>query len=912
MSLQLWYPFTQNIKNQGLFKGQIPSDQSSRLTSVVGGKIGNNYYKTGTQGVNPGSFNINIANTSSLSIAGWYKFNQSEIGTRVMAQSHDATYTTSNGGLLSYNAYVGFGLIWISNNIYTDNEFTALNIRAFIRTTTTAYKATNVYVPPFDKWVHLCEVFDRDKHTVKLYANGELVHTLTEIPAFSDMPSQNLTINHAGIAGGNGRSLNIPFAMNDIRAYDHALSDLEVKELAKGLAYHLSFDTSGIPINNKNLIINGFGDLGNDGWSIAPDTSNVPATPEGVVGSFVSSSHSNYVPLVYDHTYTISATIKAKGSGTAAVYPSLRCYDIDKKEIVRRMVEISSAYRTTLSQQLNPGDTVVHCTDLSDFVTTSGNYYNHLCIYGYTDGTGYTYPDYTYTQNCVTFWNNNTQTKTNIDKTNNTITLLAPYAGDPVPAGTAVAQSTDGATYFYPFGGLTVTSIADWTAKSATFSQKTTSDKMLRYAKFVRYREYNDRSYDAAIKIIDTTPYSTTPATISSIVANETGLGGDGDFRLGTSTNTACQSSTDTPRYTESSYFRGNLYRTTFKPVPGTEDFSVSMWVNRTAAGRNDSGTNQFASTRSTNLDKGFSVGFIPSSGKYHFTIRDGTTTAQALSSAFNDAFNRNTWHHFVFIRNSSDTNHMYMYIDGVRYNPDTPPSILNIVEVGDYIHIAHFPGGTNADRKTIGKFSDFRYYSTALSEDDVLALYKMGARIDNYGNIHDYDFSESATFNLVTGITRNGTTTLLDNGLGVVTSGADSDTWFCLDTYENILAGKDYTISCTASGLPDNGVWVFRLGNSSNASNTFNIRNGYNEYKFTASDINWNYMGVKKLLLDDVSGPRTSVCTFTNFRVYRNNDNKINITKPGIVNSGEFIEGFGNVQMFKEGGVVLNEIREV
>jgi hypothetical protein len=48
-----------------------------------------------------------------------------------------------------------------------------------------------------------------------------------------------------------------------------------------------------------------------------------------------------------------------------------------------------------------------------------------------------------------------------LDKTNNIITLNAAYSGPTIPAGTSVCASTDGSTYFYPFGGIAHASIQD-------------------------------------------------------------------------------------------------------------------------------------------------------------------------------------------------------------------------------------------------------------------------------------------------------------------------------------------------------------------------------------------------------------------------------------------------------------------
>ena len=41
------------------------------------------------------------------------------------------------------------------------------------------------------------------------------------------------------------------------------------------------------------------------------------------------------------------------------------------------------------------------------------------------------------------------------------------------------------------------------------------------------------------------------------------------------------------------------------------------------------------------------------------------------------------------------------------------------------------------------GLISDFRVYATALSDDDVLALYNLGGSLDSNGTFHTYEYVE-------------------------------------------------------------------------------------------------------------------------------------------------------------------------
>jgi hypothetical protein len=42
------------------------------------------------------------------------------------------------------------------------------------------------------------------------------------------------------------------------------------------------------------------------------------------------------------------------------------------------------------------------------------------------------------------------------------------------------------------------------------------------------------------------------------------------------------------------------------------------------------------------------------------------------------------------------------------------------------------------------GYINDLRIYSTILSSDDILALYHTGAKVDNLGNLHTFEATET------------------------------------------------------------------------------------------------------------------------------------------------------------------------
>ena len=220
--------------------------------------------------------------------------------------------------------------------------------------------------------------------------------------------------------------------------------------------YTIYINTSG-HTSNTNLVYNGNAELGEDGWtrmnthcSISDD---VPTGLDGVKHSFVSSYITKDRIKVYpDKYYYLSVWIK-NNDNSHPLYFSIIPRDADGLQILHWKCD-SGVGHTKLAKDLKSGDNVVYLEDASGW-NTGKNPYNHIIIFGYTNSLGYTYPDYTYSQNTIKFANDNTIDKsTLIDKTNNTVALPSAYTGKTIAKGTAVSQSNEGSYYLYPFSGL--------------------------------------------------------------------------------------------------------------------------------------------------------------------------------------------------------------------------------------------------------------------------------------------------------------------------------------------------------------------------------------------------------------------------------------------------------------------------
>ena len=151
-----------------------------------------------------------------------------------------------------------------------------------------------------------------------------------------------------------------------------------------------------------------------------------------------------------NQTYTLMADAFA-GDGAGGAYDpastnflGFASYDVDGNFVsVNNYAKFTAAVDTTLAAPLNPGDTTITLTDGTGWANSGRNNQRALAWYGYTDSTGFTYPDYGYTRNVlINAWPAG-------GVSGNTITLTNPWSGPALAAGDAVRNSTSGGSYQY-------------------------------------------------------------------------------------------------------------------------------------------------------------------------------------------------------------------------------------------------------------------------------------------------------------------------------------------------------------------------------------------------------------------------------------------------------------------------------
>lgn len=674
MSLQVWMPLNGNLINQGLASATI-----SGTPAYGEGKIGQ-----ALDLINSAQITIScssLANTSQFSICFWIK------GTM---DTDDADWAapinfTANKTDGTENSNFRFGKKNADSGGYPIGMFNNTNFP--ISTSGYAMSTSDNW----DNWIHAC--FTTNGTTIKTYLNG--VNFGTYETGTNGWLTGTIRLRANRYNG----------FLNDFRVYNHVLSDEEIKEISKGKVLHYTLNRR--PDGPGNLIMNGFGELGTTNWNTTSKvfTDDLPTADTTIKARFVSNINTTeFIPLHRNQTYEISLYVKAS-STSGSCYPSIIPYDIDKNQINYRNTKAGfyTDTMTTLKQQLKAGDTKIYVNDLSAW-STAANYRNYAAIFGYKDSTGYTYPDGVYTRNTPAFWSGNTEVKTTLDKTNNIITLNEAYSGETIPVGRSICQATAGAVYFYPFGAVANSGIADWTLKTTTFSSEHNYLSAARYMRFCMYSS----SMCAGVKLTNQGREST--------VYDISGLNNNGQMI------STLSYATNSPRYKTATIFNGvNSAIAAGRSGMVRDAITISLWGYMT-----DWST---YAQRMISCTEGGGWNFEPGSSKMRFACGTGATsnTYKTITSTKTLASLSSGWHMFT---GTYDGFQQKIYIDGVlegtndAYTEKTPL----------YYHSSNgvFVGAEAGSSSTTpasgyyfnGYISDVRVYATALSAQDIQDLY--------------------------------------------------------------------------------------------------------------------------------------------------------------------------------------------
>ena len=211
MSLIHWWPLNGDLQDK--IQGKVLS--TSTWTSSTGGKIGSCY----NMNIGGTATCSNIYLPSTFTMACWIKNNdlaypQSPCAMKLSNGSPYKTTTADKGWEFCHGGTLSF----------TTNDGTAPNAK-FLDYNPSSLVGT---------WYHLALVSDFINKVAYIYINGNLVKSAT-ITSGDWGGTYTFTV-------GQLYGWKIDGLMNDLRLYDHALSQAEVKELSRALVVHYTFD----------------------------------------------------------------------------------------------------------------------------------------------------------------------------------------------------------------------------------------------------------------------------------------------------------------------------------------------------------------------------------------------------------------------------------------------------------------------------------------------------------------------------------------------------------------------------------------------------------------------------------------------------------------------------------------------
>lgn len=200
-----------------------------------------------------------------------------------------------------------------------------------------------------------------------------------------------------------------------------------------------------------------------------------------------------------------------------------------------------------------------------------------------------------------------------------------------------------------------------------------------------------------------------------------------GYSRNGTVTGTL-SSDNDAPRYTTTTSFNGTSYIQVASP--STEVRTIAFWA------------------KWNSIPSGQSVVFVDQKSKIGFGIMStgllcSTNGVTTYTFPKTDIVAK-TWYHFVIV-NTSDSptaTTRDLYINGVKQTATSRTSNWTFPNSLDYLQIGK--RSTTSDGFS-GMISDFRMYSTTLSEPYIVDLYNSPVYIDNLGTMSAYEFIENS-----------------------------------------------------------------------------------------------------------------------------------------------------------------------
>lgn len=209
------------------------------------------------------------------------------------------------------------------------------------------------------------------------------------------------------------------------------------------------------------------------------------------------------------------------------------------------------------------------------------------------------------------------------------------------------------------------------------------------------------------------------PPFYDNIISDISGYQNNGEV-----TDSACPTwSNDSPRYLGSYEFNGkNQYISGLSPISNnTKEFTIAFWVKL----NNIPNVMTFYTARA-GVGSGVALFFTNKNIRFDDNVQSTFNYTYDLSS--------NKWTHLCVTRNNTSKK---LYVNGKLV--DSTSNVGNMQNIGKYFTIGGSESSDNgiADMNWLnGNISDFRIYSTVLSDEDILDLYQSSASLDSQGNL--------------------------------------------------------------------------------------------------------------------------------------------------------------------------------
>lgn len=780
MSLLVWMPLNGNIENKGLLNLNPTINNIGTWDNTS--SILDKSYKTNNGGII--NLNNNISLNSTFSFSVWVKVNSFSNWGRVFSLINN--YNEDNIGLCADNTSSKLGF-----HIYKDINGTKTKLLDIYSFSVSANEWNNIIIVV-------------NGTNVKLYQNGTLVTETTMSYTYEKTTTINLI---GGSHNGNTITAFLNCNVNDFRIYDHALSIKEVKELSKGLILHYPMNNNGLGFVNPNLIANSLPNnitgwsWAGTGWrnitlvdnDFSPSGKVIRCTFNGetaVQGGIHKPLYNKY-ELENNQYYTISAYIRA----------SKQCDILFRNEMMKNgnIIQVNTEWKKYIfTSQIN--SLANHSSDIF-YVKTSSNITNgdwiEVCMLKLEKGQVATpwVPHITDTNfnelnldsknvginpNLMTGNFSCTSSNTTYSYSGNTKTiftsnldLLKKYAGrnlyfsyEVKSDGDSQSTSSDyratrfgihGCFVYTKTGASTKTTIYPFVTHLGigkirgryccrVWTIPTDIDTISYFALSIQTNPNNGLAkpadtnnetwliknlkleFDSPSDYID---YNSDLNNTKFFNNDTSGYNNDTKTNLNNIILSTPIISNDSKIYNSSYYFNGCCFFESMKTMGGAfnKDYSICVWIKPL----NSTRSVIFSNSDSNDGVVAFEINTSLYLRSYFTSNCDYISTSKVTL---------NKWNHVVVTkRNKTFT----FYINGIKCGENTYSETLPTINsttscfrIGDDTR-----GNTDSTVSFKGYMNDFRFYATALSDNDIKELYQTPISIDKDGNCFAKEFVE-------------------------------------------------------------------------------------------------------------------------------------------------------------------------